>query len=160
MGETIVVNMGEVKEKPVLAKGVYTFTFKDSKAFLVRSKNKSDWIGLQGIIVPEGFPDDAFTIWLAANKTMTSGIDTKKFLRGLGFTVEGATAVQLGGELAVPGEDGKVNAATAPQAQLQIEGRPPFPVGFLKFRGETILETNKDDGRQQPRLNSVLGRVA
>ena len=158
MSETVSVSMGDVKEKNPLPKGVYTFTFKDSKAFLVRSKKEgSDWIGLQGVIVPEGHAEDAFTLWLAVNKAMSS-LDAKKFLKGLGYAVEGAGAVKLGGELATHGTDGKVNPATAPQAQLAIEGRPAIPVGFLKFRGETILEAN-DKGQQQPRLNAVLGRV-
>lgn len=158
MSETISVNMGDVKEKNPLPKGVYTFTFKDSKAFLVRSKKEgSDWIGLQGVIVPEGHAEDAFTVWLAANKSMSS-LDAKKFLKGLGYVVDGAEAVKLGGDLAQHGSDGKVNPSSAPQAQLNIDGRPAIPVGFLKFRGETILETN-EKGQQQPRLNSVLGRV-
>lgn len=159
MGETVVVNMGEVKERNPLPKGVYTFTFKDSKAFLVKSKKEgSDWIGLQGTVVPEGHPDDAFTIWLAVNHGM-SGLDAKKFFKGLGYAVEGPNAVRLGGELATPGEDGKINVATAPQASISVDGKPPVPVGFLKFKGDTALETNKDNGQQRPRLNSVLGRV-
>ena len=150
MSETIVVNMDDVKERVPLAKGVYTFTFKDNRAFLVRSKKEgSDWIGLQGIVVPEGHPDDAFTVWLAANKSM-SGLDGKKFLKGLGYKVDGSEAVRLGGDLATHGEDGKVDARTAPQAQISINGKPPIPVGFLKFKGETILETD-EQGRRSPR---------
>lgn len=157
-GETVVVNMDDVKERPALPKGVYTFTFKDNRAFLVRSKKEgSDWIGLQGIVSPEGHPDNAFTVWLAVNHSM-SGLDAKKFLKGLGYSVDGAGAVKLGGELATPGEDGKVDPRTAPQAQISVDGRPPIPVGFLKFKGETILETN-DNGTRQPRLNAVLGRL-
>ena len=158
MAETVVVNMGDVQEKNPLAKGVYIFTFKDNRAFLVRSKKEgSDWIGLQGIVVPEGHPDDAFTVWLAVNHSM-SGLDGKKFFKGLGYKVEGTDAIRLGGDLAVHGEDGKVDPKSAPQAMLSIDGRPPVPVGFLKFKGETILETG-DQGRKQPRLNAVLGRV-
>jgi hypothetical protein len=156
MGETVVVDMGEVKEKPPLAKGVYTFTFKNSKAFLVKSKKEgSDWIGLQGTIIPEGHADNAFTVWLAVNHSM-SGLDAKKFLKGLGYTVDGSGAAKLGGELATPEQ---VKSGQGPQAMLSIEGRQPVPIGFLKFKGETILETNKDNGQQNPRLNVVLGRV-
>jgi len=157
MGETVVVDMGEVKEKPILAKGVYTFTFKNSKAFLVKSKKEgSDWIGLQGIIVPEGFPDDAFTVWLSVNHAMRSGLDAKKFFKGLGYSVEGASAVRLGGELSTPEQ---VKTGNGPQAMISFDGKQPIPVGFLKFKGETILETNKDTSQQNPRLNVVLGRV-
>jgi len=157
MGETVVVDMNEVKERPVLAKGVYTFTFKNSKAFLVKAKKEgSDWIGLQGIVVPEGFPDDAFTVWLSVNHSMRTGLDAKKFLKGLGYAVDGAGAVRLGGELATPEQ---VKLGQGPQASISIDGKQPIPVGFLKFKGETILETNKDNGQQNPRLNTVLGRV-
>jgi hypothetical protein len=157
MGETVSVDMGEVKEKPPLPKGVYTFTFKGSKAFLVRSKTAgSDWIGLSAVIVPEGHPDDAFPIWLAVNHAMRDGLDAKKFLKGLGYSVEGAGAVKLGGELATPEQ---VKAGNGPQAQLSADGKQPIPVGFLKFKGETVMETNKDSGKQNTRLNAVLGRV-
>jgi len=158
MSETVVVNLGEVKERLPLPKGVYTFTFKDSKSFLVRSKKESsDWIGLQGVIVPEGHPDDAFNLWLAVNHSMSS-LDAKKFFKGMGMVVDGDKAVRLGGELAMHDEKGKVNPLSAPQATISINGNAPVPVGFLKFKGETILETN-EKGQQQPRLNSVLGRV-
>ena len=157
MSETVSVDMGEVKEKPPLVKGVYTFSFKGSKAFLVRSKKEgSDWIGLSGVLVPEGHADDAFSIWLAVNHSMSSGLDAKKFLKGLGYTVDGTGAAKLGGQLATPEE---VKAGNGPQAQLSLDGKQPIPVGFLKFKGETILETNKANGQQQPRLNVVLGRV-
>lgn len=157
MSETIVVDMAEVKEKPILAKGVYTFTFKNSKAFLVRSKKEgSDWIGLQGTVVPEGFPDDAFVVWLSVNHSMRSGLDAKKFLKALGYVVDGLGAVKLGGELSTPEQ---VKAGNGPQAQISVDGKQPIPVGFLKFKGETILETNKDNKQQNPRLNAVLGRV-
>ena len=157
MAETIVVNMNEVVEKPMIEKGVYTFTFKDSKAFLVRSKKEgSDWIGLQGIIVPEGKPDDSFTLWLAVNHSMRDGLDAKKFLKGLGYSVEGASAVKLGGELSNPEQ---VKAGNGPQAMMSAEGKQPIPIGFLKFKGELGLETNKANGRQNARLLTVLGRV-
>jgi hypothetical protein len=157
MAETVVVNMAEVLEKPVLAKGVYTFTFKNSKAFLVKSKKEgSDYIGLQGIVVPEGRPDDGFTIWLSVNHSMSGGLDAKKFLKGLGYAVDGADAVKLSGELSTPEQ---VKAGNGPQATMVFNGKQPVPVGFLKFKGETILETNKDNGRQNPRLATVLGRV-
>lgn len=155
MGETVVVNMGEVQEKNPLLPAVYTFTFKDSKAFLVKSKKEgSDWIGLQGTLIPEGHPDDAFVVWLAANHSM-DGVDVKKFFKGLGFPTEGPTAARIGGELATPEQ---IKAGSAPQAQVSLEGRQPIPVGFLKFKAKTQLEAGKD-GRRRPRLEAILGRV-
>ena len=157
MSETVSVDMGEVKEKPPLSQGVYTFTFKGSKAFLVRSKTEgSDYIGLQGVLVPEGHADNEFVMWLSVNHAMRSGLDAKKFLKGLGYTVDGPGAAKVGGQLATPEE---VKAENGPQAQLSVDGKQPIPVGFLKFKGEVILETNKKNGQQQPRLNVVLGRV-
>ena len=156
MSEVVVVDMSEVKERPILAKGVYTFTFKNSKAFLVKAKAEgSDSIGLSGVLVPEGHPDDAFPMWLAINKSY-SFLDAKKFFKGLGYDIETPGMFKIGGTLSTPEE---VKAGTGPQATFSINGSPPKPVGFLKFKGETILETNKDNGWQQPRLNTTLGRV-
>ena len=155
MSETVVVNMGEVEEKNPLAKGVYTFGFKNSKAFLVRSKKEgSDWIGLQGTLVPEGHPDDSFTAWLAVNHAMSS-LDAKKFFKGLGYEVTGSGAVKVGGQLATAEE---VKAGNGPQATISINGAAPVPVGFLRFKGETALEKD-DKGQMRPRLIGVLGRV-
>lgn len=155
MAETIVVNLGEVKERNPLPKSVYTFTFKNSKAFLVKSKKEgSDWIGLQGTVVPEGYPDDAFTVWLAVNHGM-SGLDAKKFFKGLGYSVEGPEAIRLGGELT---NSEAIKAGTAPAATISVNGKPPIPVGFLKFKGEVGHERGQD-GTMRPRLMTVLGRV-
>lgn len=155
MAETIVVNMGEVKERNPLPKSTYTFTFKNSKAYLVRSKKEgSDWIGLQGVIVPEGAPDDAFTIWLAVNHGM-SGLDAKKFFKALGYSVDGPNAIRLGGELTT-GE--AIKEGTAPAATISVDGKPPIPVGFLKFKGDVGHERGQD-GTMRPRLLTVLGRV-
>lgn len=156
MGETVVVNMGEVVERPPLPKGIYTFTFKDSKAFLVKSKKEgSDWIGLQGSLVPEGHPEDAFVVWLAVNHSMKQGLDAKKFFRALGYAVEGPSAIRLGGELASAEQ---VKAGQGPQASISVDGKPPVPVGFLKFKGEVGFETDAKGGTRA-RLNAVLGRV-
>lgn len=155
MAEAIVVNLGEVKERNPLPKAVYIFTFKNSKAYLVRSKKESsDWIGLQGTLIPEGHPDDAFMIWLAVNHGMNT-MDAKKFFKQLGYVVDGPGAIRLGGELT----DGEaIKAGTAPAATLSVDGKPPIPVGFLKFRGETGHE-RRQDGSIQPRLLTILGRV-
>ncbi|MGH9876143.1 MAG: hypothetical protein ACRD5H_00765 [Nitrososphaerales archaeon] len=156
MAEIIVVNMSEVQERNPLAKGVYTFTFKDSKAFLVRSKKEgSDWIGLQGTLIPEGHPEDGIVTWLAANYSMSNGLDAKKFLKGVGFPVDGPNAVKLDGVLATQEQ---LKAGQGPQAHLVLDGKPPIPVGFLKFRGETTIEIDKQ-GRSRARLHAVLGRV-
>ena len=160
MPEKMVINQGEVTERALLPKGVYSLAFQDQVAYLVKTKKDPAKVGLAGRLIPDGRVDDAILFWIPVNFALSDGLDSRRFLQGLAIDPKQA---QWGGDVFSPEEirpsEEGVEAVKPTNALLSVNGTQPIPVGFLRFKGEVVPELNKNDGKRSPKLARVLSRI-
>lgn len=160
MPEKMIINQGEIIERVRLPAGVYSLAFQNNVAWLVQTRKDPQKIGLAGKLIPDGRVDDGLLFWIPVNFTLNDGLDSRRFLQGLGIDPKTA---QWGGDVFSPEEirpsDEGIEALVPTNALLSANGAQPIPVGFLRFKGEVALELNKNDGKRSPKLARVLGRL-